>query len=820
LLTDYRRKRNFKATSEPSGDEAVTTEALTFVIQEHHASHLHWDFRLECDGVLKSWAVPKGPSTDPSVKRLAVMVEDHPLSYGSFEGTIPSGEYGAGKVKIWDSGTYAPDEPTPIWDDKNRAEAEVRKGLKEGKLSFTLRGQRLRGSWALVRLAKDPENWLLIKHHEESEQVTLGPQETIEPMLAGERKAPFDDKGWAFEPKLDGVRALAYVDAGHVRLISRGSKELTARFPEVTTALGTATPGRFVADGELVAFRDSKPDFQLVMDAYHGAKAPVAYYIFDLLSLDGESLRSKPYSARRKALESLNVNEPVRIIESFPESGKSVFQSAVELGFEGIVAKRLASKYDAGHRSDNWLKIKRNATSDFVVCGWTEGDGSRSKTFGSLVLAEQDGKELHFRGLVGTGFTDRSLTATLEELRPLEVKTSPFDEPVEIPGRVHWVRPKRRAEVRFHAMTRAHRLRAPVFIKLRTELEKPTEMNDDQPHPNLKLDSDNAEGTIEVDGAKVHLTHLDKPLWPPVEEEPALTKRDFAEYFLAVAPFILPHLKGRPVAFVRYPDGAEHQHFFQKHLAPGHPEFLRTVPVFSEHNRRAVDYLLVENRASLLWLAQMAALELHPWQSRVDAEGAGHEFDTQEELDDSVLNRPDCIVFDLDPYTYSGKEAPGAEPELNRTGWDQAVTVATHLNQRLGEINLKSFVKTSGKTGLHIFVPILPEHTYEEVRAAAKALGDQMMRELPNLVTMQWSVKKRPAKVFFDFGQNAIGKTVAAIYSPRPTPGACVSFPVRWSELKEIYPTDFTIRTVPGLLKKDGDLWANIWQTRQSLIPK
>jgi bifunctional non-homologous end joining protein LigD len=344
----------------------------------------------------------------------------------------------------------------------------------------------------------------------------------------------------------------------------------------------------------------------------------------------------------------------------------------------------------------------------------------------------------------------------------------------------------------------------------------------DEPEPaqSLQIKSGEEELSLDIDGAKVHLSHLSKPLWPPLGNEAALTKRDYAEYFMAVAPYILPHLEGRPVAFVRYPDGAEHQHFFQNHLAPGHPEFLKTVPVFSESNRRAVDYLLVENRASLLWLAQMGALELHPWQSRVDAKGAGHEFETADGLEDSTLNRPDYIVFDLDPYTYSGKEAAGAEPELNRSGWDQAVAVALRLNERLNDINLKSFVKTSGKTGLHIFVPIVVKHTYDEVRAAAKALGDHLMRDLPALVTMEWRVKNRPAKVFFDFGQNALGKTLAAIYSPRPTPGACVSFPVAWSQLKDVYPTDFTLRTVPALLKRDGDLWHGIWQTRQNLIPK
>ncbi len=827
MLKEYRAKRDFKKTAEPDSAGRPGKGALTFVIQEHHASRLHWDFRLECDGVLKSWAVPKGPSTDPTVKRLAVMVEDHPLAYGTFHGTIPKGEYGGGEVIIWDHGTYAPDEPKLEWS-RSEGTKLVREGLRGGKLSFTLLGERLHGSWALVRM-RDSENWLLIKHRdafaEPEEPVPAIQHEQVKPMLATEIDAPFDDKGWAFEPKLDGIRVLAYVTEGKVSLVSRGELEIADRFPAVAEALRKLEQKELTLDGEIVVFDAcGKPDFEAVMAQYHAKRSGnETYIVFDLLRLGEKDLASASYAMRRAELEKLDfADSHVRIIDSFAESGMEVYSNAIQLGFEGVIAKRLAAPYRAGRRSADWKKIKRDHTEDFFIVGWRGGNGHREGSFGALLLASEKDGELVYRGNVGGGFGDSELENIKNRLGELETQEpSPAHVP-KLSGPIHWVQPILTAEVKFMSTTKSGHLRFPRFIKMRSPVEKPlskpTILEEDEGLiDQLAKTGENL--TLHIAGHKLELTHLEKTLWPQSDLGSTITKRELLLHYAKVAPYLLPHLKDRPLAFVRYPNGLEGPHFFQKHLADGAPDFLKTVEVYSDSNHHAVAYLLVDSLPSLLWLAQMGALEIHPWQSRITkAIGVGTDYTTARSLDKSVLDRPDFLILDLDPYIYSGQEATGAEPELNKQGWKQVVEVAERLRESLDQLNYISFVKTSGKTGLHIFVPVERIYPYDEVRAMAKTLGEHLMLRHPDLITMEWSVKKRPAKVYFDFGQNVMGKTLAAIYSTRPTPGALVSFPLQWDELKDVYPTDFSVVTVPKLLAERGDIWRDILDKAQRLV--
>lgn len=829
MLEKYRAKRKFEQTSEPQGKPSDGVGALTFVIQEHHARRLHWDLRLELDGVLKSWAVPKGVSTNPDDKHLAVMVEDHPYDYGAFEGEIAKGNYGAGKVIIWDSGTYAPDEPTVEWG-REKAQPMVRKALADGKLSFTIHGRRLWGSWALVRMKKDEDNWLIFKHREErdtegrpSAQAEPMPKR-IEPMLASEKDEAFDDAAWSFEPKLDGVRVIAYKRGGQITLISRGGLEIQSRFPRVVTALAKLD-GDMILDGELIALSEGKPDFQTLMDAYHGniKDGGVHFYVFDALYAAGKSLVKDRYEDRRAALiRTVPKGVAVSPIDSIEEHGKLLYENAVELGFEGIIAKRRASYYQQGKRGPDWLKIKQYESDDFFVVGWQEGKGGRQGTFGSLLLASMEDGRLIYRGNVGGGFSDRQLEDMTKRLRTLETTEAPLSEAPKIPGTIHWMTPNLRVEVRYMKLTKESRLRMPVFVKLREEIDLPKRAIDPaKPTPKAlieRLADMPPDGEIEVEGNKVKYSSLDKVLWPASGEFKAQTKRDLFIYFAKIAPFIIPHLSERPLAFVRFPNGLAGERFFQKHMPANPPRFFPSFDIWSDHNGKPVDYTSVENLAGLFWLAQMGALELHPWQSRVTPDpDAGEVFDTEEGLEESVLNRPDYLVLDLDPYTYSGNEKPGDEPELNKKGWEQGVEVALRLRDMLDTLGWTGFLKTSGKTGLHIFVPLVRRYDYDQVRAMARTLGEHLMAKNMDLITMEWQVKKRPAKVFFDSGQNVMGKTLACIYSPRPAYGAPVSFPVAWDDLRDVYPTDFTIETAPRLLDKHGDRWADILEHAQEL---
>jgi bifunctional non-homologous end joining protein LigD len=883
MLEQYRKKRNAKVTPEP--DVAPSRKgresdggSLTFVVQRHAASRLHYDFRLECDGVLKSWAVPKGPSIDPSVRRMAVMVEDHPLSYATFEGQIPKGQYGGGEVIVWDEGTYIPDEEPPP-KTKKEAERLVREGLEHGKLTFVLKGVKLKGAWTLVR-TKEDDQWLLIKKSDDhasterdilaneksvrsgltTDDIEAGKrpspkratsarrrwQEIITPMLATEVKAPFNSKEWAFELKLDGIRAIATVDNGSVVLRSRNGKEITDQFPEVVAGLAALPLTRFAIDGELVIMDgEGRPSFQALMDRFHlengrtirerAAAAPTVFYAFDLLYHEDKDLRLLPYRERRRRLEELEPTaRSIRVLDSFPQRGEDLYEHALDLGFEGIVGKQLDSTYQSGVRSPHWVKIKSYKTAEFVVGGFTTGEGARRSTYGALLLGEYIDGKLIYVGNVGGGFSDTALRQMYEQLEALHSDECPFAEKPSLRGKPHWVQPKIWVEVRFMTWTRDRRLRFPVFVRQRPDLETPSRGAALRSLPTEALATANliesvltqlakagTEASLEFGDSRLQVTNLDRVFWPAVGQQPAVSKRDYIGYLARMSPYLLPHLQDRPITITRYPEGIHGERFFQKHADHNPPAFVQKVDIFSKHNGKARSFLLCNDLPTLLWFGQIGGLEIHPWYSRVttepDAHGLSADFSSSAaSIDDSVLNYPDFLVFDLDPYLYAGTEKSGEEPAFNERGFREACEIALQVRELLGHLTASAFIKTSGKTGLHIYVPIERMFDYDDVRAMAETLGIQIVRRNPERVTMEWAVRKRTGKVFLDYNQNARGKTLASIYSARPATQATVSFPVSWESLMRVNPADYTMFTAPSYVAEQGDLWSNILEEKRS----
>ena len=951
MLQEYKRKRDFKITPEPSGAEEpkgkrnAKVSSLTFVIQKHAARRLHYDFRLEVDGVMVSWAVPKGPSLNPAEKRLAVMTEDHPMEYSSFEGIIPEKQYGAGEVIIWDHGTYSPDEDDDYsWEDKAEANKRMRAALTKGKLTFYLKGDKLEGSWTLVKLHNKDKEWLLIKRHDKfqdterditesdasvvsgktledlqengadriwtakgaqpADRQTTGKSskkqatdvtvnqakkkelkkelpdrvlkgaksaafpKSIAPMLATLVDEPFSADGWFFEPKLDGIRAISYVKNGSVKLTSRRGLDLTEKYPAICGSLSQT--GQFVFDGEIVALDENgKPSFQHLQQSGGGLrsfasrknsdfKAHLLYYVFDILYAQGKDLTGLPVIQRKKILESvLNTSENVRLVQSLGSDGEAVFQACVENGLEGIVGKKADSTYDIGSRSRSWLKVKTATTSEFLICGYTEGTGSRKKTFGSLILGEYDDQGiLQFVGGVGTGLNDKKLDSLLSQMTPLTTKQCPFKK--RPTGKLNpiWVKPQLVVEVKYMERTQDNMLRAPVFLHLREDIEPKKvkagpivhvhsneggklELANEQKHSARKkhptinnseavnsvldqLKSDKEKLTLDVEGNSLPVSSLNKVYWPAFGKEPAITKRDYLSYLAQVSEFQIPHLSDRLLTLVRFPNGINQGRFYQKHWEHKLPSFVKSAQVFTEHENRDQEFLVCNNMATLLWLGQIADLEIHTSHTRITSEPDARDLPSKmtgslKALEASIANYPDFIVLDMDPYLYSGLEKQGAEPELHRKGFEKCRAAALYLKEHLDHLNLNSFIKTSGKTGLHIYIPIERNIDYDTVRRISEIICAQVLKEHPDEVTMDWAVKKRTGKVFLDHNMNARSKSLASIYSPRVAAEGTVSTPIEWNELEKIYPTDFTMWTVPNRLSLKGDLWMDILEHKCNL---
>lgn len=905
MLEEYKKKRDFELTSEPPPELPASDEGrLIFIVQKHHATRMHYDVRFEVDGVLKSFPVPKGPSYNPADKRLTVMTEDHPMSYASYEGVIPKGEYGAGPVIVWDAGTYSPDEDGLVFGDREEAQRQMREGIEKGKISVFFQGVKLKGSWTLVKTKQD---WLMIKHKDRfvdtERDVTLEDRsvisglslddlragrlpdakrdtlickpehvpgavvapfpKSVEPMQATLTEKPFSSPDWYFEPKMDGVRALAFVDGEDVRLVSRRGIDQTKQYPEVVESLQGQTE-RMVLDGEIIALsEDGLPSFQAIQQrlglqresdiARMRGELPVYFYAFDILWAGGYDVRGGRLCDRKTLLSELLLPDGcVALLEHFDTDGEAAYKAAVEHGFEGVMAKRRDSVYESGKRGKAWLKVKATTEDDFVVGGFTSGLGGRTKTFGSLLVGQYDDEgRLVYAGNVGSGFDDRLLVSLRKKLDSLTIGKSPFD--VMEPGStrfarpndvtITWVKPELVATVKFTEWTNDGHLRAPSLVGMRSDkppkdvhremvvappVSSAVQASSDSDEVVVasvldQLEQRKHEATLHIGPHRVKVTNLDKELWPAYGGQRALTKRDLLVYFARISPYLLPHMAGRPLTLTRYPNGIAADHFYQKHYDQGEPpEFVETVDLWSGQNEADGTYLMCNNLPTLLWLGQLADIELHTWYSRVSPEPDGADLPetyagSAENFDQSRLNFPDFIVFDLDPYIYSGEEKSGDEPELNMKAFKKTVDVALWLKEMLDGLSLSSFVKTTGKTGLHVYVPILRQLDYDTVRAAAETVGRFLLRAHPRDITMEWATQKRTGKIFFDHGQNMKGKTLASLYSPRPLPWAGVSMPLRWDELQDVYPKDFTILNVPDLVAERGDLWANILQEKHDL---
>lgn len=905
MLKTYREKRDFLKTPEPKGNKkvpATQSRALNFVVQEHAATRLHFDFRLEANGVLLSWAVPKGPSLNPHEKRLAVMTEDHPLDYAGFEGIIPSG-YGAGEVIVWDNGSYAPldSSETPV-EKRDQAEKLIKAGLKQGKISFQLQGKKLQGIWTLVRLKQKEKEWLLIKHDDQFARVNGHPWtddsvltgQTLADLQSGGKKTKtakeksakrksaksplmaravkkksvgiklptfkppmlatlatdtFANKEWVFEPKLDGIRAIAYIDDGEVKIYSRRGILITPRYPALVKEL-SAQKGRLILDGEIIALDiNNRPSFERLQErsgltgkddiAKAEADNPVTYYLFDIIFWDGENLNSLPLNARKTILhERISSSKHLKIVEELGSDGKFAFKACVASGLEGVVAKRLASSYQSGRRSPDWLKIKSTASAEFLVCGYTKGTGSRKDTFGALILGEHDrqGKRVYVSN-VGTGFDVKKITALMKVMKPLQRTKCPFSKQPAGLDHPTWLKPALVAEIKYAERTKEGHLRVPVFLHLREDIEpekvkspdiiriKTKPMRDKKSNNEAilnALDNDQENLELDVEGNRIILSHLDKPFWPKDQSHQVITKRDYLRYLVKVAPWLLPHLKDRLITLIRFPQGIEGVKFFQKHWQENLPDFVQTVRSYTEHEKKDQTFLLCNNLSTLIWLGQIADLELHTSHTRInsqpDAKKLGKTFTgSLANIEKSLLNYPDYMVFDLDPYLYSGDESKGAEPELHRQGFRKACQVALWLKELFDQLSIKAYIKTSGRTGLHIYLPILRKIDYDTVRSLSETIGRHILSEHEKMVTMDWAVLKRTGKVFLDHNMNARSKSLASIYSPRVSKEAAVSTPVEWDELEDIYPTDFTIETLPDRLAQRGDLWADILENKNDL---
>jgi bifunctional non-homologous end joining protein LigD len=844
-LEEYKRKRRFNETPEPEG-AVKQTPGASFVIQKHRATRLHYDFRLEMEGVLRSWAIPKGPTFNPVEKRLAVETEDHPMDYGGFEGVIPKGNYGAGNVIVWDRGTYEMVDPTT-------SEA----GWKKGKLHFILKGEKLHGEWVLVRGSREPKQWIFFKvrdpyanatgeiTEERPESVLSG--ELVEnlggavrpgskngksaaprtwytpvereleqrgmkkpgrvpipkapgPMLATLAEKPFNNDDWLFELKLDGVRALVVKNGSKLDLWTRNQKSMTRRFPTLAKALLDLTPDTAIIDGEIVTMdREGQSHFEQIQPRLHLTRArdiaeaderiPVYFYAFDLLYLNGYNLTGFPLVDRKAVLRAVIPDNSgwARYLDHVESRGVDFFKAVAHRKLEGIVAKVKTSLYREG-RSKQWLKIKTQNTDRFVVGGFTPPEGSR-KGFGALLLGLYDRNGgLVYVGRAGGGFDDRSLRETERLLRTRSAKRPPF---VEVPAEIRkasWVRPELVCAVRFGEWTADRKLRAPVFQGFCEDVD-PRECALEGALPAKLIEaSSNGSGAAPPEApaepARAKLTNLDKIFWP----EDGYTKGDLIRYYDRIAPTILPYLKDRPLVFKRYPNGIHGEFFYQKDAHDYTPDWVRTVELWSPDVKRSIRYFVGNDRDQMLYIANMGAITQNPWSSRLQ-----------------FIDKPDYIIFDLDPV-----DAP----------YPIVQQVALELKDALDELKLRAYPKTSGASGIHVYLPLLENRfTYDEARIFAEAVASVVVARRPEIATIQRVVKKRKkGTIYVDYLQNVRGKTVASVYSPRAEIGAPVSAPLMWDEIRRpLDPRDYTIKTIFDRLKQHDDLFKPVLTDRQDI---
>jgi len=809
-LTEYQRKRDFRRTPEPKGDSPDPAPLRRYVVHRHHATRLHWDVRLEMRGVLVSFAVPQGPPLEAGKRRLAVHTEDHPIEYLTFHGVIPDG-YGAGSMTIWDTGTY------------DLVEENTKRGASEPtEYKVRFHGSRLTGEYVIVQTAQNEgRDWLMILHGTAPKDHPL--DQRIAPMLATAADEPFDSPAFSYEPKWDGVRTLAFVDGGVVRLQTRNLLDCTAQYPEVH-GIAEALTGAYQAilDGEIVALDEKGvPSFQRLQPRMHvrdesavkrlRRSAPVRYQVFDVLWIDGEDLARRPLRERQRRLE--EVITPMGAIgraEPFIGTGRALFEAVREQGLEGIVAKRLDSPYTFG-RSAAWIKVKSQRTIDCVIGGWTMGQGGRQSTLGSLLLGVYRDGTLTPVGHVGTGFDEKTLKDLLAKLSERESPTCPFGPAPRVNQPARWCLPELVCEVHYTELTKDGTLRHPTFRGLRSDIdprdctgaegsvsakraqaaaEREATRAPEVREPNLKRPGATAPARTEgdvtrvpavltIEGRDLKLTNLEKVLFP----EDGYTKADLIRYYTEVSPFLLPWLADRALTLKPFPDGIGGMSFYQKQKPGFTPKWVAS---WKDPEEEDNDYILCNDLPTLVWLANYTAIEIHPRLARVDRP-----------------DRPDNVMVDLDPST-------GAT-------WDDVKEVARCVKAVLDDLGLEGFPKTTGSRGIHVLIPIARRYTFEESRAFAQRIGELARERLPKLVTLEFS-KARRRGIYIDYLQNTRGKTTAGPYSVRPIRRAPVSAPLRWDEIAALgRPDAFTIANMAERLAKVGDLLTSSLTLAQKL---
>jgi bifunctional non-homologous end joining protein LigD len=774
-LDEYGKKRDFAVTPEPApGDDPAEPASRRFVIQEHHATRLHWDLRLERDGVLVSFAVPNGLPTEPKDNRLAVHTEDHPLEYLDFHGEIPKGSYGAGTMKIWDRGTYEELK----WEPR--------------KIEVVLHGEQVQGRYALFPIDKGdhPKNWMIHRMDPPADPQAEPMPEKLVPMMARTGALPPDDDRWAYEIKWDGVRAVAHSEPGRLQLFSRNLIEITDRYPELSRLNRALSHHRAILDGEIVAFgADGRPSFGALQKRMHlgsetavrrlAREAPVTYVIFDVPWLDGHSLTSLPYEERRARLADLGLQgERWQTPEDVVGHGADLLAASAAQGLEGIVAKKLGSPYEPGRRSACWVKVKNVERQEFVIGGWMPGEGRRHDRIGALLVgvAQPDGR-LRYAGRVGTGFTADELERLAALLQPLERKGSAFDPAGPQPPRgAVFVEPRLVVEVEFREWTEGGQLRAPSYKGLR----------DDKP-PELVVREEDGTARALVEGRELKLSNLDKVLYPRT----GFTKRDVIAYYTDVAPVLLPHLEGRPLTLKRYPNGVEAGHFYEKNAPSHRPPWVRTERIST--GSKSIDFVICDDLPTLVWLANLADLELHTSLARAEA-----------------IDRPTAVAFDLDPGE------PATIVECCRVG--------QLLHGMFTGLGLESFAKTSGSKGLQVYVPVNGSGaTHDETKAFARTVAELLEREEPGLVVSRQTKALRRGKVLVDWSQNDEHKTTVNVYSLRARERPTVSTPVTWDEVAGCAasenPADLVFDTadVCARIADQGDLFAPVVSLAQRL---
>jgi bifunctional non-homologous end joining protein LigD len=833
-LTEYARKRNFAQTPEPKPAKPEPAKPAPradrggfFCVQRHDATRLHYDFRLEINGVLVSWAIPKGPSLDPARKALAMKVEDHPLEYGTFEGNIPEGNYGAGSVMLWDKGTY-----------EVLGEESAEEQLARGDLKFRLHGAKLNGAFALVQMkrAGKGNEWLLIKKHDEfavpgydieqyawsvatgrtQEEIAANAEALsladlpgsrkaampahIDPMLATAVTQPPSGSQWLYEVKWDGVRALCRIQNGALTIESRRRNRCEQQYPELAGLPQQVRAKNAWLDGEIcVLDENGRARFELIQPRISAnpnavnrlvETNPATLYLFDALYVDGYDLRNVPLEHRKRVLQTLvSPTAQIRISEAFETDGAQMFEAALKLGLEGVIAKDRSSRYES-RRSRSWLKVKTSNEQEFLIAGFTKGE----RIFGSLVLAVWENGKLRHCGQVGAGFDEKQMQEIYARLQPLITKTSPFAEKPKIKD-VTWVKPELVCQVRFLEWTQDGMLRAPVFIGLREDknpkdvvrevAQAPPEAaieSNPGAHSTL-LDLHGRQATVEIDGHPVRFTNLDKVFFP----RDGWTKRDLLAFYDRVSPWLLPHLKDRPLSMKRYPDGITGEFFFQKDAPRHFPDWIRCEPIREGHPPKTNHYPLANDRASLLYLVNLGCIDHNPWMSRV-----------------GNLDHPDWMLLDLDPVEAS---------------FDLIVDAALLIRELLESVGLRGYPKTTGGDGMHVYVPLDPVYTYDQVRSFAEILAHLAAEQEPNLFTTPRTVEKRKkGRVYFDYLQIGTGKTIAAPYVVRAHDGAPVSTPLDWKEVKRgLRPSDFRMDNVIERFERKGDLFAPVLAGGQKL---